>query len=161
MLVRWVLSFAVAIVLMVALVLFVDAHNNDSLAPARNPQAAQRADQEAAAVVAQDQAPHVLTVPRGTDPDAAFVRAVSDDMAYRIARGIIDGNLQQVACSPVRGQPPLPHGTLGFTCTATATDVNYDYVGLVTPAARRLVYCKRDPPPVPLPAIPVSRACTA
>jgi len=151
---RWVLSFAVAIVALVALIVFVDRHNNDNLAT-QSPKAVARANREAEIVVAQDQAPHVLALRSVSDPRAAFTRAVRNDMNYRINRGIIDGNLDHVRCS----RNGRRGGTLSFNCVATADQVNYQYMGVVHLAARQLIYCKRDAPPVPSMNIPVSSRC--
>jgi len=154
--VRWVLSFGVAAALAVGLVLYVDHHNGNGLAT-QNPAALARANREAEIVVAQDQAPHVIRLRSAADPRAAFARAVRADMTQRINRGIIDGTLGRVTCRRHGGGGT----TLGFTCTAIVDDVNYPYVGVVHVAARQLVYCKRDEPPVPSQNIPVSRRCDA
>jgi hypothetical protein len=50
---------------------------------------------------------------------------------------------------------------LGYSCVATANDVNYDFLGVVNVPAHQLTYCKRDEPPVPSMNIPVSPRCVA
>jgi hypothetical protein len=151
---RWVLSFTVAAALLVALVLFVNAHNTDTLAT-QSPSALARATREADIVVAQDQAPHLITLRSAGAPRAAFARAVSAEMNRRINNGTINGPLERVACAP-RGERS---GMVGFSCAATAGRVNYGFLGVVDVRARRLVYCKRDPPPVPSQPVPISRRC--
>ena len=99
----------------------------------------------------------MVKLTRGDGPHAAFVRTVHAAMASLINKGVVDGPLQRVRCSPHGGGGS--HS--GFSCVATADDVNYDYVGVVDVPARRLTYCKRDEPPVPSQNIPVSAACTA
>lgn len=153
---RWVLSFAVAVIAIVALIVFVDRHNTNGPA-SQNPKAVARANQEAEIVVAQDQAPHVITLRSPSDVHAAFVRAVRHDMNQRIDKGTIDGTLQRVTCAPHGGRPGMP----AFHCTAVVADVNYPYLGVADLAARRLTYCKRDAPPVPSQNIPVSPRCEA
>jgi hypothetical protein len=39
--------------------------------------------------------------------------------------------------------------------------VGYDFLGVVDPKARRLTYCKRDPPPAASDNVRVSRRCLA
>ncbi|MFZ0092233.1 MAG: hypothetical protein WAL63_22220 [Solirubrobacteraceae bacterium] len=151
---RWALSLTVAAALLVALIVFVDRHNsNGSLV--QSPRAIARANQEAEIVVKQDEAPHVITLTSAGDPHAVFLHAIRADMTRRIAEGIIDGTLQRLTCAR--------HGQSGsrlrFSCTATAADVNYEFVGVIEPTARRLIYCKRDPPPVPSQNIPLSPRC--
>jgi len=153
---RWALSFAVAAALAVGLVVWVDHHNGNGLAT-QSPAALARANHEADIVVAQDQAPHVIRLRSTAAPHAEFVRAVRADMTQRINRGIIDGTLQRLTCDRHGGAD----GTLGFSCAAIVDGVNYPYVGVVHVAARQLIYCKRDEPPVPSQNIPVSRRCDA
>jgi hypothetical protein len=153
---RWVLSFGVAAALVVGLVVWVDHHNGNGLAT-QSPAALARANREADIVVAQDQVPHVIRLRSAANPQAAFVRAVRADMTQRINRGIIEGTLQHLTCNRHGGT----HGTLGFSCAAIVQGVNYPYVGVVHVAARQLIYCKRDEPPVPSQNIPVSRRCDA
>lgn len=154
---RWVLSFGVGAVLLVALIVFVDHHNTDS-PPSQNLAAQTRANREAELVVERDQAPQVTRLASGLSARAGMVHAVRATMSGLIARGIVDGSLQRVRCAR--------HGTagsdrLGFSCVATANDVNYDFVGVVDVPARRLTYCKRDVPPLPSMNIPVSARCEA
>lgn len=151
---RWVLSFAVAAALLVALVLFVNAHNTDSLA-SQSPAALARANREAEIVVAQDQQPHVLRLRSAVPPRAALVAVVRADINGRIESGGIDGTLQRVSCLN-RGSRA---GSLGFACVATVDNVNYRFAGVVDAPARQLVYCRRDVPPVPSQPIPLSPRC--
>ena len=39
--------------------------------------------------------------------------------------------------------------------------MTYPFLGVVDPAARRITYCKRDPPPAPSDNVPVSSRCRA
>jgi hypothetical protein len=153
---RWALSITVAVALAAGLVVWVDHHNGNGLAT-QNPAALARANREAEIVVAQDQAPHVIRLRSTADPRAAFTRTVRADMTQRINRGIIDGTLQRVTCDRHGGAG----GTLSFSCAAIVDGVNYPYAGVVHVAARQLIYCKRDEPPVPSQNIPVSRRCDA
>jgi hypothetical protein len=154
--VRWVLSLAAAAAVLVALVLFVDHHNSDSLA-VQSPAALARANREADIVVAQDQAPHVVALTPASAPRSAMTRTVRAEMVRLIARGTVPGPLQHTSCrrAGARGS------TVGFSCVATAAAVNYQFLGVVDTPARHLTYCKRDPPPVPSQNIPVSRRCRA
>jgi hypothetical protein len=152
---KWVLSFGVGAVLLVALIIYVDHHNTDS-PPSENLAVQTKANQEADEVVAQDQAPHVVTIRHGLSPRAGFVGTVRATMNGLINRGLIDGPLQHVRCR----RSGTASRTVGLSCVATANDVNYDFVGVADRAAHRLTYCKRDEPPVPSQNIPVSPRCT-
>jgi len=152
---KWVLSFGVGAILLVALIIYVNDHNTDS-PPSNNLAAQTRANREAEVVVERDQAPHVITLVSGQSPQAAMTHAIRTTMSGLISRGIIEGPLQRVRCLPHRAR-----GRVGLSCVATAADVNYDFVGAASVSAHRLTYCKRDEPPVPTMNIPVSPRCQA
>jgi hypothetical protein len=151
---RWALSLIIAVALVVALIVFVDRHNNNNLATL-SPAATLRADREAEVVVSQDQAPHVLKLDSTVTPKAAFTRAIRAEMNNLLAHGEIDGPLDRVTCASAGPGP----GVTGYRCTGEADDVNYIFLGVIDPRADRITYCKRDPPPVPSENIPISRRC--
>jgi hypothetical protein len=153
---KFAVSLAVGAVLLVALIIFVNSNNTDSN-QTLTPSEQTKVNQEAERVVAADQAPRTVALKSGESPHAAFVRTIHSSMASLVNNGVVDGPLQRVRCTP--------HGRaanrVGFTCVATADDVNYDYVGMVDVSVRQITYCKRDEPPVPSQNIPVSAGCTA
>lgn len=153
---KFALSLGVGVILLVALILFVNHNNTDSnqtLSPAEQA----KVNREAERVVAADQAPRVVTLTAAESPRAGFVRTVRATMSGLITKGVIDGPLQRVHCRRHGGGA----GRQPFSCVATANNVNYDFVGVVDVPARQLTYCKRDVPPVPSQDIPVSPRCTA
>jgi hypothetical protein len=154
---RYVVSAAVAVALVVALVVYVNGHNTDS-PPSSNPAAAVQANREAEILVAQDQAPHVVKAPSRLRPGAALVRVLRADMRRRILQGQIDGPVQRAACRSAGGAARTAHA---FSCTVEAGHVTYPFLGVVDQPARRITYCKRDPPPAPSDNVPVSRLCRA
>jgi hypothetical protein len=148
----YLLSVVVAVAVIVLMIRFVSTHNTDGpVTP--NAKAEVRANREAEILVKEDQAPRVLTLPRGVSPRSGLVRAVRADISQRIASASIDGPLQRVACARIQGAP-------GYRCTATAAFVNYDYLGVASRRAHRITLCRRDLPPVPAMNIPVSARCT-
>jgi hypothetical protein len=150
---KWVLSFAVGAILLVALIIFVDHHNTDS-PPSQNLAAQTQANREAEIVVERDQAPHVIKLAPGLSPGAGLTRTVRATIAGLVNKGIIEGPLQRVRCTP------SDHGArVALSCVATANGVNYDFVGVADVRAHRLTYCKRDEPPIPTMNIPVSARC--
>jgi hypothetical protein len=152
---RWVLSVLVALVVLVLVVRFVSTHNTDATATQSGP-ALVRANHEGEIVVEQDQAPHVVKLRAGVAPASGIAHAVRADMNYEINQGFLNGPLRRATCEPLKS-----HGdSLRFSCTVIAANVNYPFLGVVDVAAKRITYCKRDPPPVPSENIPVSRRCT-
>jgi hypothetical protein len=154
---RSVLSLGVAAVLVTALIVFVD--NNSSNGPANiKPAAAAEENREAEILVTQDQAPHVVRLSSGTAPASALAQAVRQEMASRIARTEINGPLKRSSCHP-SGSRTGPR--VAFMCRVVAGGVSYPFFGVVDVRARRLTYCKRDPPPIPSENIPISPRCLA
>jgi hypothetical protein len=78
-------------------------------------------------------------------------------MNYEINQGFLNGPLQRSTCRPLKSNGD----SLRFSCAVIAANVNYPFLGVVDVAARRITFCKRDPPPVPSENIPVSRRCTS
>lgn len=151
---RFALTIGVAIALLVAMVIFVD-HNNTNSNPTLNEASEVRANEEAEVLIEQDQAPHTLAVAAGAKPAAALERAIHARIAGSVATGAIDGPVQSARCQRTGSAP----GRIGFSCAVVAAHVTYPFVGVVDQAARRLTFCKRDPPPAPSDNVPVSGRC--
>jgi len=153
---RWFLSVLVAVIVLVLVVRFVNAHNNDATA-SESSSAAARANQESTVIVEQDQAPHVAKLKPGVSPTTGLARAVRGDINYNVNQGFINGPIEHAGCAALE-----PHGhVLRFRCTVVAANIQYPFLGVVDVSTKRITYCKRDPPPVPSQNIPVSRRCTA
>ena len=151
---RWALALLVAAAAVVALIVFVRGHNDNGLAHV-GPAAERRANHEAVVVVGQDQAPRTIHLAGGAAVAPRLVEAVRGDMRHRIAIGNIGGPLQTVSCT----RSGTHGGEVGYSCDAHAADVAYPFLAVATPSRHRVVYCKRDLPPVPSENIPVSRRC--
>jgi hypothetical protein len=155
---RYAISLLVAAVLLAGMVIWVAGHNTDSGPVNNNPAASVRANHEAEILVAQDQAPRVASVSRGLSPGTAVERVIHARMAAQVRGGAIAGPLKRADCRPTGARKA---GTVGFSCTINAGSVNYPFLAAVDTAARRVTYCKRDPPPVPSENVPVSSRCRA
>jgi hypothetical protein len=150
---RWALSFGVAALLAVGLIVFVSHHNGNGLA-SESPKASERANREAEIVVSQDQAPHVVTLAAGVSR-AAVTDAIRHAMTVRIGRGEAGAPLQRVGCTVTGSRA----SATGYRCRAIAAGVAYPYQAVVDRVTHRLTFCKHDAPPVPSMNIPVSRRC--
>ena len=152
---RFALAGLIAVVLLVAMVIFVD-NNNTNSNPSLNESAEVRANREAEILVSQDQAPHTVRLDRAIAPAAALEHVLHARMASQISRGVIDGPLKAAKC---RAHGTSAGGRRPFSCTIVAGNVTYPFVGVVDRSARRITYCKRDPPPTPSDNVPVSARC--
>jgi len=151
---RFVLASVVAIVLLTAMVIYVDGHNTN-VNPILNEAAERRANHEAEILDAQDQAPHTLRVAAAQSPRIALERAIRARINSKIIAGAIDGPVQSSSCAPV-----ARHGRrTAYDCTVLAGDVKYPFVAVADSARRSVTYCKHDPPPTPSDSIPVSSSC--
>jgi hypothetical protein len=151
---RWACSLLVGAAVIVALVLYVDHHNGNSLAHISAKAAAQE-NQQARIVVGQDQRPHTAKLAAGALPRTVVTAAVRANIRHRLKQGTIEGQLESVGCR----QSGREGAKLGFHCTAVVSHSRYPYLAVADPAARQLVYCKRDLPPIPSENIPVSARC--
>jgi hypothetical protein len=154
---RFALSLLIAAALLTAMVLYVSGHNTD-YQPSADPAAALQANRDAEILVAQDQAPRSVRVRAGEKPEAALERVIHARVARQIAAGAISGPLERAVCRP---SGPAAGPRRAFSCTVLAGSVRYPFAGVVDTPARRVTYCKRDPPPVPSEAVAVSRRCRA
>ena len=154
---QWVLSIVVAAAVIVALVRFVQSNTANQITT-ENASGVAQANREAEILVAEDQAPHTVRLPGHTAAAAAIDRAVRADITTMIDDGSLDGPLQRSSCAPIR--PPGKAGQI-FSCTVSAAGVSYPFVGVVDARARMIVFCKRDPPPLPSQTVPLSPHCTA
>ncbi|HEY3726425.1 MAG TPA: hypothetical protein VGL51_04575 [Solirubrobacteraceae bacterium] len=154
---RFAVAGVVTIAVLVALVLYVENNNTDS-PRSTNPASDVQANREAEILVAQDQAPHTVRLTAAAAPSQAAARVVQASMKRRIARGELAGPLQRTSC---RARGPQTGPRRAFGCTAVAGSVSYPFVGVIDETARRVIYCKRDPPPAPSDNVPVSPRCRA
>ncbi len=154
---QWVLSLVVAAAVIFGLVRFVQS-NTDNQITTESPAGEVQANREAEILVAEDQAPHTVRLLGHTPGIAAITRAIRADMTALIDRGSLNGPLQRSACASTGS--PTKAGQR-FSCAASAAGVSYPFVGVVDASARTIVFCKRDPPPVPSQNVPLSPRCTA
>ena len=152
---RFALAGVIAAVLLIALVIFVE-RNNTNTNRSLNEAAEVRANREAEILVAQDQAPHSVRLQRGAGAAASLERALHARMASQIRAGVIDGPLKPARCTQ---HGAASRGRHAFSCTIEAGQVTYPFLGVVNTSARRITYCKRDPPPTPSDNVPVSARC--
>src|SRR5262249_12294442 len=156
--IRMTLSLGVAAALVAGLVIFVHRSTSDSPseAPVSDPKAVAEEHREARIVVGQDQRPHFVSLVAGASPAAAISQAVSRYMRTEVRTGAVDGSLTRSSCTRVGGSAARQV----WHCTVVVGSVSYPFDSVIEPGARRLTYCKRDPPPVPSMNIPVSSSCT-
>jgi hypothetical protein len=153
--VRWTIAITVGVAAVVALVVFVEHNNNNSEAKAST-KALEREARQAQAIVGADQAPRTFVVKTGQPLRQAFTAAVRSDIKHRIETGNVQGRLQRIDCRHTGTQA----GRVAYRCVVEVQNVNYPFVGVYAKATNRIIYCKRDLPPIPSESIPVSAKCT-
>jgi hypothetical protein len=148
----------VAVVLLAVMVIWVAGHNTDSGPTNLNLTATVRANHEAEILVDQDQAPHTVRLPSGRAAGTALESVIHAHLLAQVRDGAISGPLKPARCHPTGVRSA---SAVGFSCEIDAGSVNYPFLAAVDAAARRVTYCKRDPPPVPSESVPVSSSCRA
>jgi hypothetical protein len=153
------ISFGVAAILIVAIVLYVHHVGNDSSqeAPVTSPKALKEENREANILVRQDQTPHVASLASGVSPSAGLRAAVLKYMNHQISIGVISGPLTKTACAVRRGAGT--DAEVALRCVATAANVSYPFYGVVKAQSGQVTYCKKDQPPVPSMNVPLSSKC--
>ncbi len=153
---RWALSIGVTVVLLVALVIYVSAHNTDvpqgQLISLR---AEAEAAREAVALVEQEQAPHRSAARAGLAPAAALSTAVAATMRGLIDQNQADPPLGRVSCAPDGGTG----AQRALRCRVLSANAYYDFQGVFDGATRAVTLCRVEPPPYPARSVPVSRRC--
>lgn len=154
---RYVLAMSTAASVLIALV--IAEHNSNGGAPApENPAAEVQANRESRILVAQDQAPHTVRLPRRAVPHTTLEHAIASDMTGRIRHHELSGPLQNARCAASGAE----HATRrAFLCTVLAGDARYPFLGIVDLRADTVTWCKRDPPPTPALNVAVSAKCRA
>ena len=156
--VKWVLSLGVALILLVALIIYVDHHNTDaSNGQQLTLQGRASANHLAVVLAEQEQAPHVVRAAAGVEPAAAIEHAVRLQM-----NRLINDQEAGPPVSPARCYATSGKGAArGFSCTDLAGGQYFDFVGVVDTRAHLVTVCRRDPPPVQSLTVPVSGRCVA
>lgn len=155
---RYALALLIAAILLTGMVIWVNGHNTDSGPTSENAASTLRANREAEVLVAQDQAPHSVRLAAGLSARAALERVLHRHVAAAVRDGAIAGPLKSARCHATGARSGA---RVGYSCTVNSGSVNFPFLAAVDAAARRVTYCKRDPPPVPSETVPVSSRCRA
>jgi hypothetical protein len=152
---RYLIAGMGAVVLLVAMVIFVSGHNTDSPPSSQLHQSA-NSIRQAKILVEQDQAPHPGHVSPAVAPGTGLARLLRHRIATEASRGVIDGPVKTSVC---RATGYGSGSTRGFSCSIQSANVFYPFLGTVDTATGRVTFCKRDPPPQPGEDVPVSHSC--
>jgi hypothetical protein len=152
------MTFGIAAVVIVAVVLYVHHAGNDTSkeAPVTSAKAVKEENREAGILVRQNQAPHVTVLAAGAAPAVGLKDAVDKYMNHQIDIGVITGPLSRSSCE-MRSGGTSSRQTL--RCDVRAADVTYPFYGVVDPKSGQITYCKKDQAPVPSMNVPVSPRC--
>jgi hypothetical protein len=153
---KFVASFAVATILLGAMIIFVNGHNTDASGGLPISPAAQAQDNRLAAILAsQDQAPHVVHTPGGVSGLSAIAAAARARMMALINLQEAIPPLEAPHCETTVG----PGARRGFFCTVISGGQYFNFVGIVDPPARTVTLCRHDPPQPGSGSIPLSSRC--
>lgn len=115
-----------------------------------------RANRRTRALIARDERPRSAPLPDRARPRLALEREIGADLRRRLDRRQLPGPFRRVRCTRVPLRSPRP---LRFRCTAMAGKVPYPYLGVADTQRRVMTWCKFDPAPAGVGAVPVSRRC--
>jgi hypothetical protein len=142
---QWVLPFGIAIIAVVALVLYVQHQTNDtpSEAPVNSPSAIVEQNREAAVLMAQYQAPHYATLATGATPAAGLKVAITRWLDHQISIGTYNGPLTGGSCVDTAGSTSA---RVALKCDMVTANVTYPFYGVVVPATKQIAYCQKVAP---------------
>ena len=156
--IQFALAFGVAALLVILLIKFVDYAN-----PRGGAESPVTSEKELAAeahdgdiVVGQDEAPHVVRLASGAQPDVAVRAAILAYMHAKVAGGQIAGPVTAASCATTSGSSP---NRIAYHCTVVSGSVSYPFDGIVEPSTRTLTYCKVDYAPQAGESVPISARC--
>jgi hypothetical protein len=158
---QWALPFGIAIILVLALVIFVHHETDDTPSEAQvvSPSAIIAQNQEADAVMRQEEAPKSARLKPGVKPAAALKAAIAAWLGRQIKLGAYGGPLTSERCTTTAGSTAA---RVAFKCAIVAGSVTYPFYGVVTPATGKIAYCQKVTPPVyGMPGLKLSRRCVA
>lgn len=155
--VQFGLSFGIAAVVIVAVVLYVHHAGNSTNqeAPVTSAKAVKEENREANILVRQDQTPHLVKLAANVSAPDGLRSAVLKYMQHQIQIGVISGPISKSSCVPRGGSSSRQ----ALRCDVTAANVTYPFYGVVEPATGQITYCKKDAPPIPSMNVPLSARC--
>jgi hypothetical protein len=158
---QWALPFGIAILAVVALVVFVHHQTDDtpSEAPVNSPSAIVAQNKEADGVMRQEEAPQFATLKPGVKPADGLKTAIATWIDREIKLGQYGGPLTKESCTPTAGSTAA---RAAFKCWMVTANVRYPFYGVVTPATGKITYCQKVTPPVfGMPGLKLSKSCLA
>lgn len=155
---QWALPFGVAIIAVVALVVFVHHQTDDTPGEAsvNSPSAIVAQNKEADALMKQEQAPRIAKTVKGASPAASLKIAIAAWLNHQISVGTYGGPLTSESCTPKGGTPARE----AFECKMITANVIYPFYGVVDPSLGSVTYCQQVTSPViGTPSLNLSSAC--
>jgi hypothetical protein len=155
---RWLLTGLAWALVVVAVIVLIHDVNSSSSASRSEVDAEAEANREGQIAIRQDEAPHVAALGADVSAQGALERAIAADARARVAHGQLTGPLQSVRCSSAGA---TRDGRRPFRCTVESAGISYPFMAVADERARRLTWCKVDPPPTPgAPLeVPISASC--
>jgi hypothetical protein len=156
---QWLIPFAVAAVVVLALVLIVHHETNSVPQIASiNPNAVREQSREDTILVEQQQAPHHAVLKAGTSAVSALRSSITTWMTHQISLGNMNGPIKKLSCRTTAGSTA---GRQVYRCALTASAaLTYPFDGVIQRSTGAITWCQRVAPPVPSMNVPVSRSCS-
>ncbi len=159
---QWVLPFGIAVIAVVALVVYVHHQTNDtpSEAPVNSPSAVAAQTQQDDALMRQEQAPQTTKLKPGVAPAEGLKAVMVSWLDQQIKKGKYGGPLQSAGCTPTAGSTTA---RAAFECGLVTANVTYHFYGVVIPGSGRVTFCQKVswPPVYGMPHVKLSKSCLA
>ena len=158
---QWALPFGIAVIAVVALVVYVHHQTDDtpSEAPVNTPSAIVAQNQQADALMKQEQEPQTGKLKPGVKPGEGLKTAIATWLDHQIKLGQYGGPLTKRTCTPTAGSTAA---RAAFKCAMVTANVTYPFYGVVIPTTGTITYCQKVTPPVyGMPGLKLNKSCLA
>jgi hypothetical protein len=156
---QWLIPFAVAAIVVLALVLFVNHETTGVPQIATvSPSAAKEENRVDTILVRQQQAPHTARLAVGESAVKELRSSITTWMTHQISLGNMNGPIKRLACRTTAGSTSA---RMVYSCDLTASAaLTYPFDGVIERSTGAITWCQRVTPPIPSMNVPVSPRCT-
>jgi hypothetical protein len=97
-------------------------------------------EKQAYETIKQTQAPHTTKLAPGATATKGAQQAITKWIDHQTKIGAMGGPVKDASCTPVSG---TGSDRIALKCTIKASDVSYDFRGVVQPKSGKVTYCQK------------------
>jgi hypothetical protein len=138
---QWGFPFAIAIIVVAIIVVWVQGHQGQNGSEATVSQKAQLIEEkQAETTIKQQQQPHTAMLAAGVGASKGLERTITAWVNHQTKTGAMNGPVKDAICTTVSG---ASSDRVALKCTIKAAQVSYDFRGVVEPRSHKVTYCQK------------------